>query len=543
MSFGVFDVPVPENEPVRAYAPGSAERSSLKARLDAMASTRIEVPLIIGGEEVMTGNTKDIVMPHAHDHVLGRFHQAGPDEVARAIDAAEAARDGWMRMPWEERAAIFLRAGELLATTWRDKVNAATMLGQSKTVHQAEIDSACELIDFYRFNPSYMREIYAHQPRSADGAWNRIEHRPLDGFVFAITPFNFTSIAGNLPTSPALVGNTTVWKPASTSVFSNYYVMKLLMEAGVPPGVINFLPGNGGTVGDPVIADRRLGGVHFTGSTSVFQGIWGRIGANIASYGRYPRIVGETGGKDFVLAHASADPAALATALVRGAFEYQGQKCSAASRAYVPKSLWPRVRELMGEALAEMKMGDIRDFTNFMGAVIDASSFAKLKSTIEAAKSDAKTSVVFGGECDDSVGWFVAPTVVQVEDPSHDLMREEYFGPLLSIFVYDDARYEETLKLCDETSDYGLTGAIFGQDRAAIRQGIDALRFAAGNFYVNDKPTGAVVSQQPFGGSRASGTNDKAGSVLNLLRWISTRVIKETFVPPTSYRYPFMDAE
>jgi len=540
MSYGAFRVPLPRNEPVRDYAPGSPERQSLEAKLHELAGQEIEVPLIIGGEEVRTGKTKPMVMPHAHGHMLGRFHQAGPEEVKRAIDAAEAARADWMRMPWEERAAIFLRAGELLAGPWRDTVNAATMLNQSKTVHQAEIDSACELVDFYRFNVAFMQELYRQQPESSPGCWNRIEHRPLDGFVFAITPFNFTSIAGNLPTAPAMLGNTSVWKPASTSVYSNYFLMKMLEEAGVPPGVINFLPGSGGTVGDPVIADPRLGGVHFTGSTSVFHGIWGTVGKSIAGYRQYPRLVGETGGKDFVFAHASADPQALAVALARGAFEYQGQKCSAASRAYVPKSLWPAVRDAMGGMLAEMKMGDPRDFSNFMAAVIDQSSFGKLKSVIERARGESGTEVVFGGECDDATGWFVSATVLQVSDPRHDAMRTEYFGPILAVYVYDDAKYVETLELCERTSDYALTGAIFGTDRAAIRQGMEALRFAAGNFYVNDKPTGAVVGQQPFGGSRASGTNDKAGSLLNLLRWVSPRTIKETFSPPKDWRYPFL---
>jgi len=540
MSSGVFNVPTPVNEPVRDYAPGSPERASIQTRMEAMALEQVDVPIIIGGEEIRTGNTKDMVMPHDHGHVLGKFHQAGASEVQAAIDSAEAARGDWMRMPWEERAAIFLRASEMLTTTWRDTVNAATMLNQSKTVHQAEIDSACELIDFYRYNVHYMRQLYAEQPESSPGCWNRLEHRPLDGFVFAITPFNFTSIAGNLPTAPAMLGNTSLWKPASTSVLSNYYLMKMLEAAGVPPGVINFVPGSGGTVGDPVIADGRLGGVHFTGSTAVFQGIWGSIGKNIAKYGQYPRIVGETGGKDFVLAHSSADAEALAVALVRGAFEYQGQKCSAASRAYVPKSLWPTVRDSMGDMLHEIKMGDVRDFANFVGAVIDRSSFDKLKATIEAARADAGCTVVLGGECDDSVGYFVAPTVVQVDDPTHEMMKVEYFGPLLTVYVYDDARYAETLELCETTSDYALTGAVWGSDRAAVRQGMEALRFAAGNFYINDKPTGAVVGQQPFGGSRASGTNDKAGSILNMLRWISPRTIKETLVPPTDYKYPFL---
>ncbi|MCP3916982.1 MAG: L-glutamate gamma-semialdehyde dehydrogenase [bacterium] len=543
MTHGVFRIPTPRNEPVRDYAPGSPERSSLKARLAEMAREHIEVPLIIGGEEVRTGNTREMVMPHDHGHVLGTYHEAGEAEVARATEAAEAARAGWIDMPWEERAAIFLRASELLVGPWRDTINASTMLGQSKTVHQAEIDAACELIDFWRFNTHYMQQLYAEQPDSSPGMWNRVEHRPLDGFVFAITPFNFTSIAGNLPTAPAMLGNTCIWKPASTSVLSNYYLMKLFEEAGLPPGVINFLPGSGARVGDPVINDHRLAGIHFTGSTPVFQGIWGSIAKNLPTYGQYPRIVGETGGKDFVFAQPSADPRSLSVALVRGAFEYQGQKCSAASRAYIPKSLWGEVREQVGAMTSEIGVGDVQDLSNFMGAVIDAKSFGKLSSAIEGARGDSTADVVIGGEYIDTTGWFVKPTVVQVMDPRHDLMRTELFGPVLSVFVYDDARQEEALELCATTSDYGLTGAIFGTDRSALRHGMEKLRFAAGNFYINDKPTGAVVGQQPFGGSRASGTNDKAGSLLNLLRWVSARTIKETFVPPTDYRYPFMAKE
>lgn len=540
MTHGAFQVPVPRNEPFRDYAPGSADRAALKAELAAQASAEIEVPLLIGGREVRTGEVERIVMPHDHGHVLGTFHKAGPEQVRAAIDAAEKARPEWTALPWEERAAVFLRAGEMLASTHRDRVNAATMLGQSKTCHQAEIDSACELIDFFRFNASFAQTIYESQPESSPGVWNRLEHRPLDGFVFAITPFNFTSIAGNLPTAPALLGNTCLWKPASTSVLSNHYLMRLLMDAGLPDGVINFVPGSGATVGDPVLADPRLGGVHFTGSTDVFRGIWGTIGKGIGRYRQYPRLVGETGGKDFVFAHPSADLASLCVALVRGAFEYQGQKCSAASRAYVPKSLWPELRERLVATLSEVRLGDVRDFRNFMGAVIDARSFGKLSATIAKARADAQVEVVYGGECDDSGGWFVQPTVLRVDDPRHTTMCTEYFGPLLSLHVYEDARLEETLRICDETSEYALTGAFFARDRAAVRRATEVLRFAAGNFYVNDKPTGAVVGQQPFGGSRASGTNDKAGSVLNLLRWTSQRTIKETFVAPTDWRYPFL---
>ncbi|MCB9915399.1 MAG: L-glutamate gamma-semialdehyde dehydrogenase [Planctomycetes bacterium] len=540
MSHGVFQVPAPVNEPVRGYAPGSPERARIEAKLAELASTEVEVPLLIGGEEVRTGDLAPMIMPHDKGHVLGRYHRAGAAEVQRAIEAAEAARGEWSRLPWQERAAIFLRAAELLASTHRDVVNASTMLGQSKTVHQAEIDSACELIDFYRFNAKFLQELYEAQPQSSPGCWNRVEHRPLDGFVFAVTPFNFTSIAGNLPTAPTLLGNTCVWKPASTSVYSNWFVMKLLLAAGVPKGVINFVPGSGSKVGDPVVADPRLAGVHFTGSTGVFQGIWRSIGENIAKYKQYPRLVGETGGKDFVFAHPSADLEGLVIALVRGAFEYQGQKCSAASRAYVPKSLWPRVEERLKAELAQVKMGDVRDFSNFVAAVIDQASFDNLKGVIEAARQDPACRVVAGGRCDDSQGFFVQPTVVEVSDPLHTMMKTEYFGPLLTVYVYEDAKFAETLALCDRTAEYALTGCVFADDRAAVVQAMEALRFAAGNFYVNDKPTGAVVGQQPFGGSRASGTNDKAGSILNLLRWSSQRTIKETFVPPTDWRYPFL---
>ncbi len=540
MTHGIFQVPTPHNETVRGFAPGSPERASLTTALNAMAQETVEVPLIIGGEEVRTGNTGNIVMPHDHGHVLGTYHKAGPDEVRRAIDASAEAQHDWMNLPWQDRAAVFLRASEMLTTTWREKINAATMLGQSKTAHQAEIDASCELIDFLRFNCHFMQRLYQEQPQSSPGLWNRIDHRPLDGFVFAITPFNFTAIAGNLPTAPAMLGNTAIWKPASTSLLSNYYVMKMLEAAGLPPGVINFLPGSGATVGNPVIDDPRLGGVHFTGSTGVFNSIWKRIGDNMSRYGQYPRIVGETGGKDFVVVHASAEPQEVAVALVRGAFEYQGQKCSAASRAYIPTSLWPKIRDSMGAMLDEIQMGDVRDFKNFVGAVIDGSSFRKLQDVIERGRSQPGTEIIFGGTCDDETGYFVEPTVMQVTDPDHDGLKSEYFGPVLTVFVYEDERYEEALELCESGSPYALTGAVFATDRHAINLAAETLRFAAGNFYINDKPTGAVVGQQPFGGSRASGTNDKAGSILNLLRWVSPRTIKETFVPPTDYRYPFL---
>ncbi len=540
MTHGVFQAPRPINEPVRPYAPGSSEKASLKAELKRQASEQVDIPLIIGGEEIRTGNTVDIKAPHDHGMKLGVAHKAGAAEVQKAIEAASAARAEWAAMPWEQRAAIFLRVGELLAGPWRDRLNASTMLNQSKTVHQAEIDAACEAIDFMRFNVHFATELYAEQPNSSPGVWNRLEHRPLDGFVFAISPFNFTSIAANLPSAPALVGNTAVWKPASTSILSNYYVMKMFEAAGLPPGVINFVPGSGAEVGDPVIADSRLAGIHFTGSTAVFQGIWSSIGKNIASYGQYPRIVGETGGKDFVFAHTSADVKALCVALVRGAFEYQGQKCSAASRAYIPKSRWRETRECLEAMIGELTMGDVGDFTNFMGAVIDGNSFAKQKEAIEAARASSEAEVLIGGECDDSEGWFVQPTVIEAKNPRYDTMERELFGPVLTLHVYDDSKFEETLALCDSTSEYALTGAVFAEDRAAVQTAFEALRFAAGNFYINDKPTGAVVGQQPFGGSRASGTNDKAGSILNLFRWVSPRTIKETLVPPTDWRYPFL---
>ncbi|MEM6672638.1 MAG: L-glutamate gamma-semialdehyde dehydrogenase [Planctomycetota bacterium] len=541
MTHGVFRVPTPENEPIRSYAPGTPERESLAGRLEAMSGETIEIPLIIAGEEIETGQVVDVVMPHRKGHVLAKAHMGGDREARAAIDAAEEARNDWQRLPWEERASVLLRAADLLAGPWRDTVNASTMLGQSKTSHQAEIDAACELADFFRFNVEFARQIYEEQPESSPGVWNRMEHRPLDGFVLAITPFNFTSIAGNLPTAPALMGNSAIWKPSTTSLLSNWYVMKLLEAAGMPPGVINFVPGSGPAIGGAALPDMRLGGIHFTGSTGTFQHIWKTVGENIQGYGQYPRLVGETGGKDFVFVHPSAAGATeVAVALARGAFEFQGQKCSAASRAYVPKSLWPSVSEELRRILGEMTMGDVSDFSTFLGAVIDGKSFAKLKDAIDRAKDESNVDVLIGGNCDDSEGWFVEPTVAVVQDPKHDLMRTEYFGPLLAVFVYDDARVSETLELCATTSPYGLTGAVFADDRYAVREAVDALRFAAGNFYVNDKPTGAVVGQQPFGGSRASGTNDKAGSVLNLLRWVSPRSIKETFVPPTDWRYPFL---
>jgi 1-pyrroline-5-carboxylate dehydrogenase len=538
---GIFRVPEPHNEPVLGYEPGSREREELRLRLDELSSERIDIPLVIGGEDVETGDTFDAVMPHSRRHVLAHVHKGGAPEVDRAIAAAADAWDDWSRTPWEDRAAVFLRAAELLAGPWRQTLNAATMLGQSKTAHQAEIDAACELIDFWRFNVEYMTRIYAEQPISSPGVWNRLEYRPLEGFVFAVTPFNFTSIAGNLPTSAALMGNTVVWKPASTAAVSAHFLMQLWEEAGLPPGVINLVYGSGAAVGDPALANQHLAGIHFTGSTPVFQGMWKTVGENIASYRNYPRIVGETGGKDFILAHASADAEALATAILRGSFEYQGQKCSAASRIYAPASLWPRVREQVVAEIGDMKMGDVADFSNFVGAVIDASSFETQKEAIEEAKaSNGTAEVIAGGGYDDSEGWFVQPTVIETSDPGFRTMREELFGPVVTAFVYDDSRFEDTLDLVDSGTTYGLTGAVFARDLSAIETAEDRLRYAAGNFYVNDKPTGAVVGQQPFGGARASGTNDKAGSMWNLIRWVSPRTIKETFVPPRDYRYPFL---
>jgi 1-pyrroline-5-carboxylate dehydrogenase len=540
---GIFRVPTPTNEPVRDYAPGSPERASLQLRLEQMRNERIEIPLIIGGEEVRTGTLKQAVMPHDKDHILADVHQAGPKEVEAAIEASAEAWEDWHRIPWEERAAVFLRAAELLAGPWRDTLNGATMLGQSKTAHQAEIDAACEVIDFFRFNSWFMTRIYEEQPVSSPGVWNRMEYRPLEGFVFAVSPFNFTAIGANLSSSPALMGNTVVWKPASTAMLSAYYTMRLFQEAGLPDGVINLVYGSGKEVGDPALASPHLAGVHFTGSTAVFQGMWKTIGNSIAGYRSYPRIVGETGGKDFIVAHPTADAEAVATAILRGSFEYQGQKCSAASRVYAPESMWPAIQEQLVAQVGEIKYGDVSDFSNFMGAVIDANSFATQKEAIEEAKADAKSEVVVGGGYDDSEGYFVEPTVIRTEDPDFRLLRDELFGPVVTTFVYPDGNWEETLELIDKTAPYALTGAIFAGEREAVIEASDVLRYTAGNLYVNDKPTGAVVAQQPFGGARASGTNDKAGSLWNLIRWVSPRTIKETFVPPTDYRYPYMSPD
>jgi 1-pyrroline-5-carboxylate dehydrogenase len=537
---GIFRPPPPGNEPVKEYVPGSPERAEIAAKLEEMRSQQLELPLVIAGEDVRTGDTFEAVMPHAKEHVLATVHQGGEAEVESAIGAAADAWHDWSRTPWEERAAVFLRAAELLAGPWRATLNAATMLGQSKTVHQAEIDSACELIDFWRFNPSYMTRIYEEQPQSSPGVWNRMEYRPLEGFVFAVTPFNFTSIAGNLPTSPALMGNTVVWKPASTAAYSAHFIMRLLQEAGLPDGVINLVYGPGATVGDAALRSPDLAGVHFTGSTAVFQQMWRTIGGSIDRYRAYPRIVGETGGKDFIVAHKTAGLDAVATAIVRGSFEYQGQKCSAASRVYAPSNLWPALRERLAEQVGELKMGDVADFSNFMGAVIDAKAQAGHREAIEEARKHAETEILVGGGVDSDTGYFVEPTVIETRDPDFRLLRDELFGPIVTTYVYPEDRYEETLELVDRTAPYGLTGAVFAEDRDAVSKAEEALRYAAGNFYVNDKPTGAVVAQQPFGGSRASGTNDKAGSMWNLIRWVSPRAIKETFIPPTDYRYPFM---
>ncbi|MGY1425229.1 L-glutamate gamma-semialdehyde dehydrogenase [Lysobacter sp. A289] len=540
MSLAISTVPVPVNEPVRAYAPGSPERASLQATLARMSGETIEMPLVIDGKDVRTGKLGQAVMPHRHAHVLGDFHQGGATEVQTAITAALRAQKDWANLPWEARASVFLKAADLLEGPYRDVINAATMLGQSKTCHQAEIDSACELIDFLRFNVAFYEQLLREQPQSSPGMWNRLEHRPLEGFVFAVSPFNFTAIAGNLPTAPALCGNTVLWKPASTAVYSAHFLMQVLREAGLPDGVINLVSGSGADIGDPVLKNKHLAGIHFTGSTKVFHQMWRTVGNNIDQYASYPRLVGETGGKDFIIAHASADPVALATATVRGAFEYQGQKCSAASRVYVPSNLWPQLKNLLVEQVESIAMGDVADFSNFMGAVIDAASFKTQKAAIDEAKASGDAEILVGGDYDDADGYFVRPTIIVTSNPDYRTLRDELFGPVLTVYVYDENKWLDTLDLVDRTSPYALTGAIFAQDRYAIEQGLERLRNAAGNFYINDKPTGAVIGQQPFGGARASGTNDKAGSILNLMRWISPRTIKETFVPATDYRYPFM---
>jgi len=540
MANGLFQVPAPRNEPPLSYAPGSSERAALKTRLDELSSREIEIPLVIGGREVRTGRVAEARVPHRHAQRLARWHQAGPAEVQAAIEAALQARRGWAAMEPHDRAAIFLRAADLLAGPWRQVLNAATMLCQSKTPHQAEIDAACETVDFWRFNPHFMERLLAEQPLSPPGQWNRLEYRPLEGFVLAITPFNFTSIAANLPTAPALLGNTVVWKPASSAVYSAWHVLKVLEAAGLPPGVVNFVPGPGRAVGDPALASPDLAGIHFTGSTQVFQGMWRAVGENLGRYRGYPRLVGETGGKDFVFVHPSADVDAASVALVRGAFEYQGQKCSAASRAYVPESLWPQLRDRLLAMVAEIRVGEVEDFRTFMGAVIDRDAFERVRKYIGIARSSSQAKILAGGRCDDARGFFVDPTVIETVNPRFQLMEEEIFGPVLTVYVYADIRLDEALDLCATTSPYGLTGAIFARDRDAIADLTRRLADAAGNFYVNDKPTGAVVGQQPFGGARASGTNDKAGSAVNLLRWTSIRTVKETFDPPARFEYPYM---
>ena len=537
----IFTLPRPQNEPVLDYAPGSLEREMLKNELEKQKNQRIDIPLIIGGKEVRTGKTVNVISPHDHHHILGTCHLGGEKEVNMAIEAAMKVKKEWEQMEWHQRASIFLKAGELLSTKYRAVLNAATMLGQSKTCYQAEIDSACELIDFYRFNAHYLQEIYkTQQVHNSKGVWNRIEYRALEGFVFAVTPFNFTAIAGNLPMSPAIMGNVVLWKPASTSLLSNYYIMQILKEAGLPDGVINFLPGSGGNIGDPVIDSELFSGIHFTGSTSVFGSIWQRIASNIRKYRSYPKTVGETGGKDFIFVHSSANFEEVAVAAVRGAFEYQGQKCSAASRMYVPRSMWKKLKPLLAEMTESIKMGDVCDFTNFMGAVIDKKSFYNTMSYIKKSEESSEAEIIAGGTGDDKNGYFIRPTIVETSNPHFITMEEEIFAPVLSVYLYDDNEFEETMEICDATSPYALTGAIFATDRKAIIKAEAALRHCAGNFYINDKPTGAVVGQQPFGGARGSGTNDKAGSHLNLVRWVSPRTVKESFVPPVDYKYPFM---
>lgn len=538
---GIFSMPRPVNEPVLSYAPGSPEKTALKAALSEAKNTVKDIPMIIGGQEVRTGKTRSIHPPHEHAHVLAHFHQGDAGHVEQAIAAALHAKKDWENLPWDQRSAIFVKAAELLAGPYRAKINAATMLGQSKNAYQAEIDSACELIDFLRFNAAFAEQIYTGQPISAAGQWNRVEYRPLEGFVFALTPFNFTAIAGNLPSAPAIMGNTVVWKPANTQIYAAQVIMEVFMKAGLPDGVINLVFAEGPVVGSVVFQHPDFAGIHFTGSTGVFQDVWNQIGKNIQNYKSYPRIVGETGGKDFVIAHESADVEALAAGLVRGAFEYQGQKCSAASRAYIPKSMWPRLSALLKSHLSEIRMGSVEDFRNLVNAVIDRKSFDKLKRYISDAQNSPMAEVWAGGKCDDAVGYFIEPTIILTEDPMYVTMQEELFGPVLTIYFYEDSKFERALELVDSTSPYALTGAVFAQNRYAIELATRTLYHSAGNFYINDKPTGAVVGQQPFGGGRASGTNDKAGSVLNLYRWVSPRAIKETWNPPVSVGYPFMN--
>ena len=538
---GIARVPPPVNEPNLGYLPGSPERLELKARLKSMAGERIDIPVVIGGRDIRTGRTQHAVMPHNHRHVLADWHAADPEHVHQAIDAAKTAAREWASWRWEDRAAVFLRAAELLTTTWRQTLNSATMLGQSKVAFQAEIDSASEMADFWRFNPYYAQELYGEQPISSHATWNRIDYRPLEGFVYAVTPFNFTAIAGNLPVTPALMGNTVIWKPASSAMLSGYYILRLLERAGLPPGVINFVPGDAAQITNIVLDSPDLAAIHFTGSTAVFNSMWRKVGENVGRYRSYTRVVGETGGKNFIVAHPSADAQEVAVAIARGGYEYQGQKCSAASRVYIPQSLWPEVRDRVVGMMREMKMGDVADFRTFIGAVIDKKAFDRISSYLEDAKQNAK--VIQGGNVHGEEGYFVEPTLIETKDPAYRLLCEEIFGPVVTAYVYPDGQWSETLTEIDRTSPYALTGSVFSTDRAAIVEATDALRNAAGNFYINDKPTGAVVGQQPFGGARSSGTNDKAGSKINLLRWVSARTIKETFSPPRDYKYPYMSEE
>lgn len=540
MTKAISQVPFAVNEPVRAYEPGSAEVKSLISTYKKMWQEKMDIPMIINGKSVATGNTVRLQSPQDHGHDLGVYHKGEMEHVDQAIEAALAAKKKWNALGWEQRAAIFLKAAELLAGPYRDRINAATMIGQSKNVHQAEIDSACELIDFLRYNVEFMTEMYAEQPVSSEGVWNRTEYRPLEGFCFAVTPFNFTAISGNLPTCMAMLGNVVVWKPSDKQIYSAHVIMEVLHEAGLPDGVINMIFTDGKETAAKVLAHKDFAGLHFTGSTAVFQDMWKKIGDNIHNYRTYPRIVGETGGKDFIMVHPSANAAEVATAIVRGAFEYQGQKCSAASRAYIPQSLWSEVKEIVGKQLSTVKMGSPEDPSNFINAVIDKNSFEKCKGYIQRANSSSDSQIIFGGKCDDSKGWFVEPTVIETTNPKYESLCEEIFGPILTVYVYEDIKWEETLKLVDETSPYSLTGSIFARDRYAIEEAYHALENAAGNFYINDKPTGAVVGQQPFGGARASGTNDKAGSKMNLLRWVSVRSVKETFITPKDYKYPYL---
>lgn len=540
MNNALFQFAHPANEPVKEYRPGSPERAALEKELERQSNEVVEIPIIIGGKEIRTGDMGEVVMPHNHEHVIARYHKVGEKEVNMAIEAAMKAKKDWENTPWIERASIMARIGQLLATKYRARINASCMLGQSKNAFQAEIDSACETIDFFRFNNYYAGNLYSEQPSSTPDQLNRVEYRPLEGFIMAVTPFNFTSIASNLNMTPALMGNTTIWKPSTTALLSNYHLMQIAMEAGLPAGVVNFLPGQGSLIGNIALNNPNLAGIHFTGSTATFQGLWRTVGMNISNYRSYPRLVGETGGKDFIFAHSSADPREVACAIVRGAFEFQGQKCSAASRAYIPASLWNEVKQTVGEMLETIKMGDVCDFTNYVNAVIDEASFDNCKGYIDRAKASEEAEIVFGGNCDKSVGYFVEPTVILAKNPRYESMAQEIFGPIITIYVYEDKDYEQTLELCDTTSPYALTGAIFVNELKARQLADEKLKYSAGNFYINDKPTGAVVGCQPFGGSRASGTNDKAGGLWNLIRWTNPRAIKETFVPATEYGYPFL---